>query len=380
MGVPQVSIIVPTYNESQNILGVLRSIRECVPPGLAAEAIVVDDNSPDGTGRLADDYASGLRRVAEWTVDVVHRTARGGLSSAILRGVQRARGETVVVMDSDFSHPPQVIPRLLEALRQCELAIASRYVPGGGVRGWPARRRLLSRLATSVAKRGLGVGARDPMSGFFAFRKSVIGGLSFDALGYKLLLEILVKAEGIRVREVPYTFVDRRAGSSKLGWGTAADYARSVWRLYRYGRARAAGEGRASVRFLSKAARFFTVGASGLAVNYAVSALLASGIGGLWYVHASALGIAASVSSNFVLNKAWTFEDRDFGWRRALSQYCRFGAFSSAGAAVQLGMVYWLVDAHGAEYPLALVAAIGTAALGNFLLNKRFTFGERLWG
>ncbi|MDA7940727.1 MAG: glycosyltransferase family 2 protein [Nitrosopumilus sp.] len=372
---PQVSIIVPTYNESQNILGVLRSIRESIPSGVSAETIVVDDDSPDGTGRMAEEYASGLSGGS--TMDVVHRTGSRGLSSAIMHGIRRARGEMIVVMDSDFSHPPQLIPRLVEALRQCELAIASRYVSGGGVRNWPARRRILSRAATLLARRGLGIRAADPMSGFFAFRRGLLSGLSIDALGYKLLLEIIVKTKGVRVLEVPYVFEDRRSGSSKLDGGVALDYLRSVWRLYRYGRARRR-ERRASVRFASKAARFFTVGASGLAVNYLVS-LLASSAGGFWYVHGSMLGIAASVVSNFVLNKAWTFEDRDFGARRTLWQLARFAGLSSLGAVLQIGAVYWLVGHHGMSYHEALVLAVSAAAFGNFALNKRLTFGERLW-
>ncbi|RNJ76073.1 MAG: glycosyltransferase family 2 protein [Nitrosopumilus sp. D6] len=379
MSNPQVSIIVPTYNESQNILGMLRSIRESIPSGVSTETIVVDDNSPDGTGRIVDDYISSLKKMAEGTIDVIHRTAKNGLSSAILNGIQRARGETIVVMDSDFSHPPQIIPKLIEALRQCELAVASRYIAGGGIRDWPTKRRLMSKFATMVAKRGLGIKTRDPMSGFFAFKRSIINGLSFDALGYKLLLEILVKTKDIRIKEIPYTFEERRSGSSKLDRGIMIDYFRSVWRLYRHGRTNTADERRTSVRFFSKAARFFTVGASGFVVNYAVSLLFTAGLADFWYVHASVFGIIASISSNFVLNKIWTFEDRDFGRRRTLSQYGKFAMFSSLGALVQLGMVFWLVDSHGVTYPLALILAIATAAFSNFVLNKKLTFKENLW-
>lgn len=381
-GTPQVSIIVPTYNESQNIVGILKSIGENMPRGLRSETIVVDDNSPDGTGRIAEEYVSGLRRMAENTIAVIHRRAKEGLSSAILNGIEHARGETIVVMDSDFSHPPQVIPKMIEAFRgqRCDIVVASRYTAGGAIRGWTTKRKLMSRVATLIARRGLGVRPEDPMSGFFAFKKSIIRGLNFDALGYKFLLELLVKTKGVRIREIPYTFENRRLGSSKLDLSTVLDYGRSVWRLYRGGRIRESSDRRNSVRFLSKAARFFTVGLSGFVVNYAISMLFASGLAEFWYVHANVFGIMASISSNFVLNKVWTFGDRDFGRRRVLSQYGRFCLFSSAGAAVQLGMVYWLVDTHSVSYPLALISAVATAAFSNFVLNKRLTFGERIWG
>lgn len=370
---PQVSIILPTYNESMNILRTLRSIAESVPRRLSVETIVVDDNSPDGTGSIVEEYSAAVRELA---VSVVRRGAKGGLSSAILAGIQRSAGETIVVMDSDMSHPASVIPRLLEALRsRCDIAVASRYSRGGAVAGWSARRRLMSRMATRIARRCLRVEVEDPMSGFFAFRRRVIDDLKFESIGYKMLLEVLVKARGARVAEIPYTFTDRTMGSSKLGARTVADYLRLVWRLYRGG---ARGGARRSAAFLSKAARFFTVGASGLGLNYAVSLLLAGD--GAWYLHANLAGILASMSTNFLLNKAWTFGDRDFALRRALWQYARFVSFSSLGAAAQLGMVYALVDGGHMGYPAALVASVGASAMANYVLNKKLTFGERVWG
>lgn len=384
---PQVSIILPTYNESQNILSMLKSIRENIPKGILAETIVVDDNSPDGTGRLVDDYIKNLRRFAQDTVNVIHRkTKRGGLASAILHGIQNAKADIIVVMDSDFSHPPQVIPRLLEALKQyqCDLVVASRYVQGGGTRGWTIKRKVISKCGAVIAKLGLHVKTKDPMSGFFAFKRSIINGLAFDALGYKFLLELLVKADKtITIKEIPYTFVNRKLGTSKLDaslYETTTEYLHAVWKLYKSKRLRdETAEKRKSVRFFSKAARFFTVGASGFVVNYLVSTLFASGMTDLWYLQANMLGIIVSLSTNFILNKIWTFEDRDFGFKKTFSQYGKFAAFGSLGAAVQLSAVYWLVDTHGMSYPLALFTAITMAAFSNFLLNKKITFRENLW-
>jgi dolichol-phosphate mannosyltransferase len=378
---PQVSIIVPTYNESQNIVGILKSIRESIPKGIFTETIVVDDNSPDGTGKIVEDYISSIKKIAENTIDVIHRKAKNGLASAILKGIQNAKGETIVVMDSDFSHPPQIIPKMIEAFKQyqCDLVVASRYITGGNIQGWTTKRKLMSKIATVIAKKGLGIKIKDPMSGFFAFKKNIIKELNFDALGYKFLLEILVKTKGINVKEIPYCFENRKFGSSKVDSSTVIDYFKSVWKLYKNGKIETTNEKRNSIRFLSKAARFFTVGASGLAVNYIVSTLFTSELTDFWYIHANIFGIIASISTNFILNKVWTFEDRDFSRKKTLSQFGKFCIFSSLGALVQLGIVFWLVDSYDISYPLALISAIVTAAFSNFVLNKKLTFKEKLW-
>ena len=378
---PQISIIVPTYNESQNIVEILKSIRDNIPKGFLTETIVVDDNSPDGTGKIVDDYISNIKKMAENTINVIHRTAKTGLSSAILNGIQNAKGETIVVMDSDFSHPPQIIPKMIEAFKQyqCDLVVASRYIAGGNIQGWTIKRKLISKVATLIAKKGLDVKTKDPMSGFFAFKKNIIKELNFDALGYKFLLELLVKTKGINIQEIPYTFENRKFGSSKLDSSTIIDYLKSVWKLYKNGKIKTTNEKRNSVKFLSKAARFFTVGASGILVNFIVSTFFTSGLTELWYVHANIFGIIASISTNFLLNKIWTFEDRDFSRKKTLSQYGKFSLFSSFGAIVQIAMMFWLVEYHDIAQPVALILAIGTAAFSNFLLNKKLTFKEKLW-
>jgi len=378
---PQVSIILPTYNESQNIVNILQLIRENIPKGISTETIVVDDNSPDGTGKIVDDYISDIKKIAENTIDIIHRKAKNGLSSAILNGIQKAKGETIVVMDSDFSHPPQILPKMIEAFKQyqCDLVVASRYITGGNIQGWTIKRKLMSKIATLIAKKGLGVKTKDPMSGFFAFKKNIIKELNFDALGYKFLLEILVKTKGINIKEIPYTFENRKFGSSKLDSSIIIDYFKSVWKLYKNGKVKTENEKRKSVHFLSKAARFFTVGATGIGVNFIVSTLFTSGLTELWYIHANIFGIIASISTNFILNKIWTFEDRDFSRKKTLSQYGKFSIFSSLGALVQIVMMFWLVESHNVAQPIALILAIGLAAFSNFLLNKKFTFKEKLW-
>lgn len=372
-----VSIIIPTYNESENICNILDELKIQMSD-LEFEAIVVDDNSPDGTGKIVDRYIE--RNNSNKLFSIIHRKQKTGLSSAIIEGLRKCKGELIVVMDSDFSHPPKIIPKMIEKIRKtkCDLVIASRYSEGGMIKGWSMKRKLISKTATIIAKLGLGINSSDPMSGFFLFRKNIIEEVKFDAIGYKILLEILVKTKGVRIEEIPYTFSDRKFGESKLNSKIIYEYCKSVWRLYRYGKKNNKTEKRISVKFLSKAGRFFTVGASGLGINYLVS-LLFSSFFDYWYIHATIFGIISSISSNFILNKIWTFEDRDFSLKRIIRQYGLFSGFSSIGAIFQLSMIYLLVDGFSQSYPLALIFAVGLIALLNFILNKKWTFKEKIW-
>ena len=377
----EVTIIIPTYNESENIIQVLKSIGEYIPKDIATEAIVVDDNSPDGTGKLVEDYINDTQNKTGYTIDVIHRKTKSGLSSAILDGIQHSSGETVVVMDSDFSHPPKIIPQLIEEIKtsKYDIVIASRYTEGGEVNGWSTKRKLISKTAKGIAKAGLGVNESDPMSGFFAFNRNILEGIKFDAIGYKMLLEILVKTKNAKVKEIPYTFTNRTRGSSKLDSTIMFDFVTSVWKLYMYGHTAKVSDTRTSVRFISKAGRFYTVGASGLLLNYLVAlGLTIDGIN-TWYIHATIIGIAVSMTSNFILNKIWTFEDKNFEDRRTLVQYGKFVAFSSLGALIQLGMVYVLVDNYQFVFLHALILAVIIAATSNFILNKKWTFKEKVW-
>ncbi|SVC20072.1 uncharacterized protein METZ01_LOCUS272926, partial [marine metagenome] len=340
-----------------------------------------DDNSPDGTGKIVEDYINDTQNGTGYAIEVIHRKTKSGLSSAILDGIQHSTGETIVIMDSDFSHPPKIIPQLVEEIKtsKCDIVIASRFVPGGAINGWSTKRKLISKTAKGIAKAGLGVNESDPMSGFFAFKRKILDGIKFDAIGYKMLLEILVKTKGAKVKEIPYTFTDRTRGSSKLDSSTMLDYVKSVWRLYRYGHKAKVSDTRTSIHFISKAGRFYTVGASGLLVNYIISLLFADAIIDFWYIHATIIGIAVSMSSNFILNKIWTFEDRNFEAKKTLAQYGKFVGFSSLGALIQLGMVYVLVDNYQFVYSLALILAVIIAASSNFILNKKWTFKEKVW-
>jgi dolichol-phosphate mannosyltransferase len=409
-----VSIIIPTYNESQNILKLIDSIRNNLSHGLDYEIIIVDDDSPDGTGKIVlekyarientnvvdprseaytadlknnkiDNEENNLRSV----VKVINRAERNGLVPAILQGIGSSMGNYVLIMDADFSHPPELITKIIHELDlQNDIVIASRYIKGGSIEGWPFKRRMISLGATKLAQYGLGMKEiRDPMSGFFAMKRRIIEDIKISTGGYKILLEILAKANyKARIKEIPYTFSDRKAGKSKLDNSVMLSYVKAVCQLYQHGHKSSNTDTelkkfieRKSVRFLSKAARFYTVGASGLLLNYLISLLLSNGIvANFDYLQATVAGIVASNISNFLLNKFWTFEDRDFSLRKTLKQYGFFAAIISAGAVAQLGALYLFLES-GFSYELSLIIAVALASGSNFLFNKKLTFGEKVW-
>lgn len=220
-----VSVVVPTYNERETLSELVGRLHQALGSGY--EVVVVDDSSPDGTADLARELGR------QHPVRVLQRPGKLGLGSAVLEGARAASGRWVVVMDADLSHPPEVVPQLVDALRSgAELAVGSRYVPGGGVRDWPWPRRLMSRVAVALARLWLRERVSDPVSGFFAARRELLLDPSLEGIGYKILLEVLVRNRGRSVVEVPYVFTDRRGGRSKLGAGEVWNYLRLLWRLH----------------------------------------------------------------------------------------------------------------------------------------------------
>jgi dolichol-phosphate mannosyltransferase len=228
----RVTVVLPTYNERDTLPVLLRRFGDVASRWrLDCEAVVVDDSSPDGTAEEAARLGEELRGAL--SVTVVTRPGKAGLASAVLEGIRQGRGDVIVVMDADLSHPPEAVPGLLRAVAAgADVAVGSRYTAGGGVERWPVWRRVLSWGATWLARRLLRVPVRDPMSGFFAARRSVFEGMRFEGVGYKLLLEILVRRKGMRVSEVPYRFADRAGGRSKLNLKEVLNTARLLQRLW----------------------------------------------------------------------------------------------------------------------------------------------------
>ena len=219
----KIVVVLPTYNERENLATAVSRIVASVPQ---ADILVVDDNSPDGTGRIADDLAA-----ADPRVHVLHRPVKQGLGAAYLAAFDWAlqRDYTVVVeCDADGSHRPEELPDLLLELADHDLAIGSRWVPGGRVVDWPASRRLLSRAGSFYARRMLHLKQRDVTGGYRAFRSGTLRRIALETVtsqGYCFQIEMLwrVQRAGMSVAEVPITFADRRLGSSKMRWTIAAE-------------------------------------------------------------------------------------------------------------------------------------------------------------
>lgn len=225
----RLSVIVPTYNERESLPALLARL-EAVAQTLALEVVIVDDASPDGTGPLGEELA----RAMSMRVAVLHRPARSGLASAAIDGAAVARGRVLSVMDADLSHPPELLPALAAVVESgADIAVASRYVPGGGIGDWSGPRRFLSVSATALARTVLDLRVHDPLSGFFAVRTALLTGHPYVGLGYKLLLEVLVRHRAGTVVEVPYWFTNRRQGQSKLTPAEVADFLRLLVRLRR---------------------------------------------------------------------------------------------------------------------------------------------------
>lgn len=221
-----ISIIIPTYNEKENIKNLIVEISNIFKKNkIKGEIIIVDDNSPDGTGKIAENM------IKKYRVKVLRRKGKLGLSSAVVAGFKAAKGNILGVMDADFSHPPEIIPELIKPIlnENIDFVIGSRHVKGGGIENWPLLRKIISKGATLLAR--IVTDVKDPMSGLFFLKKSVIKSIKFDSKGFKICLEILVKGNYKSIREVPYIFKDRRAGKSKLGAGEYLDYLSTLMKL-----------------------------------------------------------------------------------------------------------------------------------------------------
>jgi dolichol-phosphate mannosyltransferase len=243
-GLEKVLVIIPTYNERENLPLIVQRVLTATP---AAHILVADDNSPDGTGRIADDLAHDDDRV-----HVLHRPGKGGLGAAYLAGFQWALDhgyDVAVEMDADGSHQPEQLPRLLDALRDADLVLGSRWVPGGQVRNWPKSREILSRGGNTYTRLALGVPLQDATGGYRAFRRSALETLDLSAVesqGYCFQVDLAWRAvqAGLRVVEVPITFVEREIGDSKMSQSIVLE---ALWRVTVWGAKHRGAQARALV-------------------------------------------------------------------------------------------------------------------------------------
>jgi dolichol-phosphate mannosyltransferase len=231
-GTKSLVVVIPTYNERDNLLQIVHRLHAAVP---TAHALIVDDASPDGTGELADGLAAEDDRV-----QVLHRQAKDGLGAAYLAGFSWALArdyQVVVQMDADGSHPPEALPVMLEELAEADLVLGSRYVPGGTVVNWPKHRQLLSRGGNLYSRLALGVQIKDITAGYRVFRRHLLAELALgevNSQGYCFQIDMAWRAvrAGFRVHEVPITFTERERGNSKMSGSIVRE---ALWRVTRWG-------------------------------------------------------------------------------------------------------------------------------------------------
>ena len=356
----KISVIVPTYREAENIPSLAERIDKAMASlGRPYELIIVDDDSGDGTDNRVRDLASdGL------PVSLISRKDERGLSSAVIRGFREATGRYLVCMDADLSHPPEAIPDLIRSLDEpdVEFALGSRYVPGGSTdEDWGVFRCLNSKVATWLAVPFTRV--KDPMSGFFALKRDVFHRAEdLNPIGYKIGLELIVKCRCGNTREIPIHFAKRRFGESKLSLVQQLNYIRHLRRLanFKYGD-------------YSRFVQFSLVGASGMAADLSVFALLRHS--GIEAVIARGIAIWVAMTWNFSFNRLLTFNDKRAD--RWYVQYFRFLGSCALGGLLSWGLFVFLfhvVPFFSAHEFLAAGIGITAGAVFNFLLSRYWVF------
>ncbi len=354
-----VSVVIPTYKEVANIEELVERVTATFDQlDQWIEIIVVDDASRDGTDQKIAELQQRGRNVR-----MIERTDERGLSSAVLRGFDEAKGDFLICMDADLSHPPESLPELISALRDdhAEMVVGSRYVQGGTTdESWGFFRHLNSRVATLLAWPFTRI--KDPMAGFFGIPREVYQRTrNWDPIGYKIGLEILVKAECRRVQEVPIQFADRRRGESKLSLVEQLNYLRHLGRLGRY-----------KYHRTCELTQFALVGASGAVLDLCTFALLLSF--GLDIPASRGLAIAGAVAWNFIGNDRLTFRTQFRGVWGRFQKYvlsCSLGAVVSYLVCV-LGSQW---STQLAAYPMTLASiGIGLGAVVNYFLARHWVF------
>jgi len=226
------SLVIPTFNEKDNIIRLLDETTKTLGPDESFEIIVVDDDSPDLTWNIVEEYALRDQRVK-----IIRRKGVKGLSGAVIAGFIHARGEILGVMDADLSHDYRILPRMIAALGEegYDLAVGSRRIPGGGADKWPWYRKVFSNIATAAAKQVVDdMTLNDPMSGYFVIKRELFENIKdkINPRGYKILLEICSVAGPRKLKEIPFIFKDRRQGYSKLTLKVAFEYVQMLYQLY----------------------------------------------------------------------------------------------------------------------------------------------------
>ncbi|MFM7576423.1 MAG: glycosyltransferase, partial [Microcystaceae cyanobacterium] len=361
----RLSLVLPTYNESGNITDIIQVLTQLLEPVLKNqyELIVVDDNSPDYTWKMAADLMADYPQL-----QVMRRVEEKGLSTAVVRGWQAARGEILGVIDADLQHPPEILLQLLAEMQQgADLALASRHVEGGGVSEWSLIRRFLSRGAQMLGLLILPeVISRlsDPMSGYFMVKRKAIAGKTLSPVGYKILVEVSARGNIRWIAEVGYVFRERQAGESKVTWKQYGEYLQHLLRL-RLSRS-------------SKFIQFCVVGGTGVVVDMAVLFLLHDPtMLALPLTRSKILAAEMAILNNFLWNDLWTFREisrRQPGKRQRIKRLIKFNLICLAGLILNVIVLNILVNFLHFNHYLANLLAIALVTVWNFWFNLKLSW------
>lgn len=359
----RLSLILPTYNESQNIQKIIPIITQLLDEILldAYEIIVVDDNSPDQTWKL------GLEMIPDYPqLRVMRRVDEKGLSTAVIRGWQAAEGDILGVIDADLQHPPEVILKLFQEMeRGADLAVASRHIEGGGVSEWSIVRRFLSRgaqmLGLIILPEVIGR-LTDPMSGFFMVCRHAIAGKRLSPIGYKILLEVVACGQIRWIAETGYVFREREEGASKVTWKQYLEYIQHLLRLRLS----------LSLRFI----QFCLVGLSGVFVDMIILYLLSDpSTLHLPLTRSKIIAAELAIVNNFIWNDSWTFRDFSLKQPKIYQKFKRFIKFNIiclTGLILNVLLLNIFYNLLGLNRYLANLVAIGIVTFWNFRFNLKF--------
>ena len=364
-----ISLVIPTYKEKDNIEPLVTRLSAALA-GYQYEIVIMDDNSGDGTEELVKSLSE------KYPVKVIVRRDKKGLASAVVDGFEHAASNIIVVMDADLQHPPEVVPSLIKAINDgADIAIGSRYIKGGGCEGWSLLRRIMSKGAAFLSHLFLPSTRKikDPMSGFFVIKRDVVKEAKLNPSGFKILLEILMLGTWKSAVEVPFMFVTRSRGESKLNAKQQMDYLKHIYSLMQR-----TGE---LVRFI----KFCVVGGSGVIVNVGLYWILTE-YGGFTAIDDTSSGILSgnlaltisietSIITNFILNNFFTFSDRNTGGIISfLKRLLNFNLICVIGALIQIGVANLFAVVIGWDDVLSVIIGVIIAFFWNYLLNNFLTW------
>lgn len=355
---PDLSIIIPTYNEAENIQNTIQHISHIVRnSNVPFEIIIVDDSSTDNTQQIVIDLIA--RR---YPVVLITRAKDPGLSQSVMAGIEKARGSVVVVTDADLSHSVELIPTMYNDIKtnNTDIVIGSRYMSGGGIEDWPLKRRIISWGATFLSKI-LFPQTTDPISGFFGIKKDlVLNTPNLRPKGYKILLEFLGKCKWNKITELPYTFKNRKLGNSKLKTTTIVDFIKQLIDISLYpGRSRDE---------MHKILCFGLVGLTGIGVNMFGLVIFKNY---LPLLVASFVAIELSIITNFVLNDQWTFKENNYN--TFLHRMISYNGVAAVGMLINM-VTLGLLTLFGVWYVAANFIGILLGFAWNFLGNRKLTW------